>query len=467
MKPLQAPEEALRLEVEDLRRQLAELRSAETRHLRQVEAWRDLWAQFEAMVEAFDGLLYICSATYEVEFMNQRFIQRTGHYPLGQKCYQALHNRDDICPWCVNERVFRGETVRWEVQSPKDNRWYYVVNTPIRHPDGAVSKMAMIQDITERKQAEDSLRRASRALKTLSACDYALVRATDEAGFLQEICRIMVELGGYRLAWVGLALEDEAKTVQPVAQAGFEQGYLETLHITWADTEQGRGPTGAAIRTGQTCIVTDMAADPHFGPWREEFLSRGYASSLALPLKVHGQVLGALTIYAGEAEAFDPEEVRLLENLAEETAFGITSLRQQAAHRRMEQALRTAEAKYRGIFEHAVEGIFQSTPEGRFLDVNPAMARMCGYDSPEDMVAAVRHIGQQLHVNPQVREEFTRRLAEAGDVLGFECELYRRDRSTIWVSASARAVRDEDGAVLYYEGFIQDISHRRSGRAAE
>jgi PAS domain S-box-containing protein len=147
-------------ELEVLRQKVAAMEKEESRYQRSVEAWRDLWAQYEAIIEAFDGYIYICSQNYEVEFMNQRFIERTGYYPLGQKCYKVLHDRDEICPWCINDRVFRGETVRWEVVSPKDNRWLYVVNTPIRHPDGSMSKMAMIQDVTAQKQAERAWKEA-------------------------------------------------------------------------------------------------------------------------------------------------------------------------------------------------------------------------------------------------------------------------------------------------------------------
>jgi PAS domain S-box-containing protein len=129
------------------------------------EALRDREARYRAMVEGFDGLIYICSQDFRVEFMNRRLIDRTGYEAVGEFCYKALHNLDAVCPWCVNERVFRGETVRWEVLSPKDGRWYYVVNSPIHHADGRISKQAMILDITDRKSMEEALKESTEKTK--------------------------------------------------------------------------------------------------------------------------------------------------------------------------------------------------------------------------------------------------------------------------------------------------------------
>jgi len=110
--------------------------------------------EYRAIIDAFDGQIYICSPDYKIEFMNNRLIERTGYDACGESCYKALHARDSVCPWCVNDQVMEGKTVRWEVQSPKDNRWYYIVNTPIQRNGGSISKQAMILDITERIQAE-------------------------------------------------------------------------------------------------------------------------------------------------------------------------------------------------------------------------------------------------------------------------------------------------------------------------
>ena len=121
--------------------------------------------RYRAMVEAFDGLIYICSRDYRVEYMNQRFIERTGYDGTGELCYKAIHERDSVCPWCVNEQVFSGETVRWELLSPKDKHWFYVVNTPIRYADGRVFKQSMMLDITDRKEMEEAVRKSSEKIK--------------------------------------------------------------------------------------------------------------------------------------------------------------------------------------------------------------------------------------------------------------------------------------------------------------
>jgi len=132
-----------------------------------------------------------------------------------------------------------------------------------------------------------------------------------------------------------------------------------------------------------------------------------------------------------------------------------------AGRKRMEAALRTAEQRYRSIFENAVEGIFQTTADGRYLAGNPALARIYGYASVEELQASVSDIGCRLYVNPQRRAEFRRLIARGGDIHRFESEVYRKDGSVIWISESARAVYDGAGALLYYEGTVEDITARK------
>jgi PAS domain S-box-containing protein len=207
----------------------------------------------------------------------------------------------------------------------------------------AVRMTGLCWDITEDKKKERELHRLNRTLKALRDSSRAMTRAAQEAEYLEEVCRIVVEDCGHAMVWVGFAEEDEGRSVRPVAYAGFEEGYLRTLKVTWADTERGRGPTGTAIRTGKPSACRQMLTDAAFAPWREEAVKRGYASSLALPLIANGKTLGALTLYSRETDPFSEDEVRLLAQLAEDLAYGIAKFR-------TEDALKESEAKYRNLF---------------------------------------------------------------------------------------------------------------------
>lgn len=147
---------------QELAKAIALLAERTLRLIETKEALAESEARTRAMIEAFDGLIYVCSPDLRIEYMNARLIDRTGRNATGEPCHQALHDLDSICPWCINEKVQKGETVRWEIQSPQDSRWYYIVNTPIFHHDGTISKQAMVLDITDRKQLEEDLLKAQK-----------------------------------------------------------------------------------------------------------------------------------------------------------------------------------------------------------------------------------------------------------------------------------------------------------------
>jgi PAS domain S-box-containing protein len=249
------------------------------------------------------------------------------------------------------------------------------------------SNIKLARSLTERdsltrslRESEAGLRRLNRTFMALGKSNQALVRASDETSLLNEVCRIVVEDCGHAMVWIGYAEDDEAKSIRPVACAGFEEGYLETLKLTWADTDRGRGPTGTAIRTGQPSACRDMLADPQFLPWREEAIRRGYASSLVIPLMDGEKAFGALTIYSREPDAFTPHEVELLGTLCSNLAYGIKALRVRAAHADAERAVRQSEERFRSMFErHQAVMLLIDPHSGTIVDANAAAAEYYGY----------------------------------------------------------------------------------------
>jgi two-component system cell cycle sensor histidine kinase/response regulator CckA len=306
-------------------------------------------------------------------------------------------------------------------------------------------------EIAERKRAEDELRRVNRMLKIFCECNQVLLRATEEIELLNEICRLIVDLGGYPLVWVGFAEQNADKTVRPVAQKGFEEGYLNTVNITWADTERGWGPTGSAIRTGEPCIAQDIQTDPNFALWREEATRRGYASSIALPLCGDDRVFGALNIYATEPSAFHAEEVHLLMELAGNLAYGITSLRSRAERKRAEEAVEESEARYRAIVE-AFDGlIYICSQDYRVEFMNQRLIERTGYDAIGDLCY------KALHDRDSICPWCVNERVFAGEVVHWEVLSPKDNR---WYYVVDAPIFHPDGSISK-QAMITDITERK------
>ncbi|MFH1114158.1 MAG: PAS domain S-box protein [Pseudomonadota bacterium] len=215
--------------------------------------------------------------------------------------------------------------------------------TELRELVAAFNKMSLeLKKIYEEQaKATEALYRLNRELRAVSYCNQVLLRVEDEQTLLNEICRIICDEAGYRLAWVGYAENDDAKTIRPVAWAGFDSGYIADAELSWADdTERGRGPAGIVIRSGEMVYVQDFTTDPRMIPWRENALQRGYRSGIALPLKDEAlNVFGALLIYHSEPNAMSLNEIRLMEELAGDLAFGVTVLRTRMERKRAENIM--------------------------------------------------------------------------------------------------------------------------------
>ena len=228
----------------------------------------------------------------------------------------------------------------------------------------------LAETLQERERYEERLRSLGRLYRTLSEVNQLLVREQDEAALLSEVCRIVVGEGGYRMAWV--ASKENDGSLRMVASAGDVATYLEGASIRWDDTPEGRGPTGTAVRENRPVVNNDTLANPALDAWRERVNSAGYRSSAAFPVPVGGGVVGALTVYESEPDAFDEERLRLLAELASDIGYSLGALRERAARRAAEVALRESEQRF-AVFMSQLPGVaVMRDRDGRYLFMNDA-----------------------------------------------------------------------------------------------
>jgi PAS domain S-box-containing protein len=235
-----------------------------------------------------------------------------------------------------------------------------------------------IRDITERKRMEEALQRKTRAYQVISECNQFMVRTSNEQDLIKGICNILVTLGGYRCAWVGYSHPDKDKTVEPVAQSGFEEDHLKNLKISWKKGRHGIGPTGNTIRTNKPAVIHNIQKNLKCRSWSSDAIKRDYVSVAAFPLIIKEQTIGALTIYASEPEAFDHEEMQLLLEMTGDLAFGIASIRIKIERDQAEDSLRETNEYLSNLLDYANAPIIVWDPKFRITRFNHAFEHMTG-----------------------------------------------------------------------------------------
>jgi PAS domain S-box-containing protein len=319
----------------------------------------------------------------------------------------------------------------------------------------------ILHDITSRKMNEEELLRLNRTLNALSHSSHALIRADDEITYLNEICRIIIEDCGYAMVWIGYAKQDENKSVKPVAHAGHDEGYIDTLNVSWADNERGQGPTGTAIRTGMPSGCWDMKNDPLFKPWCREAIKRGYGSSMVLPVLNDSGAFGAVSIYSKEINAFTENEVDLLSVLASDLAYGINSIRLRIENDRAEMAIRESLERLHLAHDAARAGAWEwdmATGENIWSE---ELYKLYGLE-PGSVKPSHEALLEVIH--PDDRQSVKKTIEEAsGKYMEFDVEFRVRDLEGTerYLISRARPVKDEKLRVTRYIGIVFDITQRR------
>jgi len=317
---------------------------------------------------------------------------------------------------------------------------------------------AVIHDVTAAVQRETEIGRINHALRLLTAANQAMRRAENQMELLDGICRIIIDVGGYCFAWIGYAENDTQKSVTPVACSDPDDGFLDNALISWDEgSPNGQGNAGTTIRSGQPCVIRDIAGDARAAPWRRALLQRGYVSAASFPMRVGGTA-SALVIYATTEDAFGEEECALLENLAADISHGINSLRGEAGRSLSEAALRRSEA----ILDRAQQIAHVGSWDWDLLD-NTAnwsgqMYRIFGYE-PGETEASKNAIMARTHADDRERIAAGLQALAQGERSSLEI-----DHRVIWEDGVVRHVHMvcemefRDGRPARIVGSTQDIT---------
>jgi PAS domain S-box-containing protein len=293
---------------------------------------------------------------------------------------------------------------------------------------------------------------AQRALALIRGCHIALAQAKEEEAFLQEICRLLVEIGGYPLAWVGLAEQTKSKKIHRVAHAGLALGLLELLPRTWSEEGTGRDPTATAIRTGQPVFCPDIQSEPACADYEEVAETLGLTSCLALPLSHQGHIFGALTLYASGPGAFSTDEREFLRTLTAFFCQGLTTLHLKGELSRVEERL----ALKIKMLDSSPYSIFVFNLEGKVICVNKAACQARGFSREELLGLNWQDLEAPEH--KESWEGHRQKLISQGEVV-FESTHLCQDQTSFPVETHARII-DLKGekAIL---SIVLDITERK------
>lgn len=322
-----------------------------TERKRAQKALEESETHFRTMIEAASDVVAIVESDGTIRYSSPATFEMSGYDPtelVGRHISEFVHGDDAqrMAQQLASVLAWPAKTHRVIARLHRKGDGWRTVEAVMRNRldvspiNGLV---VTIRDVTERE-------RLMRALSAISATNSVLVRASDEQIFLEQICKIMVEIGRYRAAWIGYPQQDEQKSITTMAVSGEGESYLAIARIGWAENDEGRGPTGTAARTGKTQVSHCYAQNIASAEQRTMAMEQGFMACVAVPIAGRAGMIGVLTLYASDAAAFDAEEVKLLEQLADDLSYGIEGIRDRKQHAKdLDRLQQTMEATIQAL----------------------------------------------------------------------------------------------------------------------
>ena len=347
--------------------------------------------------------------------------------------------------------------IRWEETSdyPAGRLTGDVSIAPVVDDKGRCTHLVgSVHDITERKQAEEKIVKLSRMYRLLSNINQAIVRIHDPQELFSEVCRIPVEAGNFRMAWLGM-VNPETQKVDIVASAGSSNDYLSKINIDLKDNKRGQGPTGMAIKSGTHAISNDIEHDDTLLPWREDAARLGYRSSAAFPIKVSGKIWGAFTLYSSESGFFTTDEIKLLDELAMDISFAIEFIQQESERKRAEEKANHLAA----IVQSSEDAIIGKNLDGMITSWNKGAGKIYGYTESEVIGKSI-----SILIPPGNEDEMPGildRLKSGEYIEHYETVRRTKDGREIRMSLTISPIRDAEGKIIAASTIGRDITEHK------
>ena len=379
----------------------------------------------------------------------------------GRHCYEIFHGTKTAPPSCPLAKLMatgRAQTNELEVEMLHGN--YRVSCTPIFDENGKIKSIFhLASDVTERVQTERALRHATRLYATLSQVSQIIVRVKERDELFDAICRVAVEFGEFRMAWIGL-IDDVSLQLNPISHAGYEDGYLQNININVsAASAFSKGPSGQAILKGEVVTNNDIESSQPTLSWRDAALQRGYRSSAAVPFRHMGVVIGTLNLYADESGFFSEEENALLKEIGMDISFALDNIEAESQRKQAQEKLKESLTILKIAEESAKLGGWSVDLKTNRVTWSNQVAAI--HEMPYGFSPLIEE-GIRFYA-PEWREKMAKVFgdcAQNGIPYNEEMEIITTSGKRVWVHTMGDAVRNDQGEIFKVQGAFQDISER-------
>ena len=386
---------------------------------------------------------------------------------VGQTCYAAYNQSSDVCPECPVATCFASgdvHTVERIVTIAEKTFTFETCASPIRDNDGnIVAAVEVVRNATQRKEAEDKITKLKNLYDALSRTNKAILHSRHRDLLFREICQIAVDHGKLSLAVIG-TVDPETGSVTPVTSCGKAAHYLDSLVVSSKiDREEGRGPTGIAIRKGEPYVCNDFHGDPTTGLWRAAALEYGINSSAAFPIVFKGESVGVLKVYADQKGFFDQEIIDLFQEMVDNVSFAINNFAREEKRRQAEMALQDSEERLKLVLEGSNDGYWDWDIETGAINLSPRFTEMIGC-KPGETVATISELMNLIHPDdkPRMRSIVYDQLSRTTSAFDAELRVAMNSKEYNWFRYRGKVVsRDENGVPLRVSGVATNITEKK------